>query len=172
MRPSGFSAATALDAVNAGTPLQAIADARSIEEIVRAVGDALTGLRLGVSALDDAGLARVAGLELWSVAEIIGHALRADEAAHEIARALAAGQDPDARVPYGEPGPRDVTRGALLEAIEAAGTRLSRAAGLAAGGPTFAHEQLGPLNARGWILYIAVHHAQHLHQAAAVVRSR
>jgi hypothetical protein len=43
---------------------------------------------------------------------------------------------------------------------------------LAAGGPTFPHDELGALTARGWILYIGLHGAAHLHQAAAVVRAR
>ena len=71
-----------------------------MDEIVGAVRDALTGLRLGVSSLDDAALHRVAGLELWSIAEIAGHALLMDEAAHAIARSLAVGQRPGVRVPY------------------------------------------------------------------------
>src|SRR5881392_1579650 len=104
MPPPGFSAATALDELRAGTLLQSIADAHSMDELVAAVRDALTGLRLGISSLDDAGLRRVAGLELWSIAEIAGHALLMDRAAHDVARSLAAGQPPSVRVPYAVPG--------------------------------------------------------------------
>src|SRR4029077_9192162 len=101
MPPVGFSAATVLDEVKAGATLQAVTDAHSMDEVVGAVRDALTGLRLGVSSLDEVALHRVAGLELWSIAEIAGHALRMDEAAHAIARSLAIGQRPGVSVPYG-----------------------------------------------------------------------
>ena len=143
-----------------------------MDEIVGAVRDALTGLRLGVSSLDEVALHRVAGLELWSIAEIAGHALRMDEAAHAIARSLAVGQQPGVRVPYGEPGPAGATRVELLEGIHAAEERLAATRVLAAGGPAFAHAELGELSARGWILFIGLHDAAHLHQAAAVVRAR
>ena len=173
MPPAGFSAATVLDLVRAGATLQAIADAHSMDEIVGAVRDALTGLRLGVSSLDETALHRVAGLELWSIAEIAGHALRADEAAHAIARSLALGRVPtDLRFPYGEPGDQAATRESLLAAVRAAEERLATARVLGAGGPTFAHDELGALTARAWILFIGVHAAAHLHQAAAVVRAR
>jgi hypothetical protein len=85
--PAGFSAATVLDEVRAGASLGAIADSHSMDEIAAAVRDALTGLRLGVSSLDETALHRVAGLELWSIAEIAGHVLKADEAARALARA-------------------------------------------------------------------------------------
>jgi len=170
--PAGFSAATALDELRAGSTLQSIADAHSMDEIASAVRDALTGLRLGISSLDEAGLRRVAGLELWSIAEIAGHALRMDEAAHLVARSLAVGQDPTARVPYAQDGAADATRESLLAGVRAAEERLAAARILAAGGPAFAHEELGPLTARGWILFSGVHLAAHLHQAAAVMRAR
>jgi len=170
--PAGFSAATVLDDVKAGASLQSVADAHSMEEIVGAVRDALTGLRLGVSSLDEGALHRVAGLELWSIAEIAGHALRMDEAAHAIARSLAVGQRPGVRLPYGEAGSAGATRELLLDGIRAAEERLAATRVLAAGGPTFAHQELGELTARGWILFIGLHAAAHLHQAAAVVRAR
>lgn len=143
-----------------------------MDEIVGAVGDALTGLRLGVSSLDEVALHRIAGLELWSIAEIAGHALRMDEAAHAIARSLAVGQQPGVRVPYGEPGPAGANRDELLDGIRAAEGRLASTRVLAAGGPAFTHPELGDLTARGWILFIGLHDAAHLHQAAAVVRAR
>lgn len=144
-----------------------------MDEIVGAVRDALTGLRLGVSSLDEAALHRVAGLELWSIAEIAGHALKTDEAAHAIARSLALGRVPtDARFPYGVAGEPAATREVLLSGIHAAEERLGSARVLAAGGPTFAHDELGQLTARGWVLFIGLHAAAHLHQAAAVVRAR
>jgi hypothetical protein len=96
--PAGFSAATVLDQVRAGTTLQSIADAHSMDEIVAAVRDAHTGLRLGVSSLEEGALHRVAGLELWSIAEIAGHALLMDEAAHAVARSLAIGQQPSVEI--------------------------------------------------------------------------
>lgn len=173
MPPSGFSAATVLDEVRAGASLQAVADAHTMDEIAGAVRDALTGLRLGVSALDEVALHRVAGLELWSIAEIAGHVLRADEAAHAIARSLALGRAPiDLRFPYGVAGDPAATGESLLAAIHGAEERLATTRILAAGGPTHAHRELGELSARGWILCIGLHTAVHLHQAAAVMRAR
>ena len=173
MPPAGFSAATALDEVRAGALLQSVADAHSMAEIVGAVHDALTGLRLGVSSLDEAGLHRHAGLDLWSIAQIAGHALSADEAAHAIARSLALGRvPPDVRVPYGEPGDASAARGSILTEIQRAEERLATTRVLAAGGPAFPHDELGALTARAWILFSGVHLASHLHQAAAVMRAR
>lgn len=173
MPPSGFSAATVLDEVKAGATLQSVADAHSMDEIVAAVGDALTGLRLGVSSLDEAALHRLAGLELWSIAEIAGHALAWEEAAHTVARSLALGRAAiEVHLPYGEPGDPAAERDDLLARIQAAQVRLATSRILAAGGPTFPHAELGPLTARGWILFIGLHAAVHLHQAAAVVRAR
>lgn len=144
-----------------------------MDQIVGAVRDALTGLRLGVSSLDEVALRRVAGLELWSIAEIAGHALKADEAAHAIARSLALGRMPtDARFPNGVAGDPNATRPMLLAGIRAAEERLAATRILAAGGPTFPHDELGELTARGWILFIGLHTAVHLHQAAAVMRAR
>jgi imidazolonepropionase-like amidohydrolase len=170
--PIGFSAATVLDEVKAGATLQSVADAHSMDEIVGAVSDALTGLRLGVSSLDEAGLHRLAGLELWSIAELAGHALKMDEAAHAVARSLAVGQWPTVRVPYGEAGSAGATREELLAGVRTAEERLAATRVLTAGGPTFRHDELGELTARGWILFIGLHAAAHLHQAAAVVRAR
>ncbi|HVR88691.1 MAG TPA: hypothetical protein VHG53_04000 [Candidatus Limnocylindria bacterium] len=174
MPPAGFSSATALDELRTGVPLQAIADAHSMDEILRAVADALTGLRLGISALDATSLKRIAGLEAaWSIAEIAGHALRMDEAAHAVARSLAIGRVPEALVlPYGVGGDDSAGRDALLSRIREAEERLATTRVLAAGGPAFPHAELGPLNARAWILFIGVHDAAHLHQAAAVMRAR
>lgn len=173
MPPPGFSAATALDALRAGTPLQQIADGQPTERIVGAVRDALTGLRLGISATDEPGLRRIAGLDSWSIAMLIGHALLWDAAAHRIARSLAQGDLPEAGgQPYGRPGPEDVPREDLLAGIASAEARLAETRVLASGGPTFAHTELGPLDARGWLLFIAIHDAAHLHQAAATVRAR
>ena len=172
MPPIGFSAATVLDEVKAGATLQSVADAHSMDEIAGAVRDALTGLRLGVSSLDEAALHRVAGLELWSIAEIAGHVLKMDEAAHAIARSLAIGQRPNVIVPYGEAGAATATREDLLAGVRVAEERLAATRVLAGGGPTYAHDELGELSARGWILFIALHAAAHLHQAAAVVRAR
>gem|GEM_PF-2574925 len=173
MPPPGFSAATALDSLRAGAPLQGIADGQPTERIVVAVRDALTGLRLGILATDEVGLRRIAGLDSWSVAMLIGHALRWDEAAHGIARSLARGDVPELPdLPYGRPGPEDATREDLLAAIAGAEGRLAEMVVLASGGPTFAHSELGPLDARGWLLFIAIHDAAHLHQAAAIVRAR
>jgi len=171
--PAGFSAATVLDQVRAGASLQSIADAHGLDQIVRAVGDALTGLRLGISSLDEPGLHRVAGLELWSIAEIAGHALAMDAAAHAIARSLALGRSPTAvPVPYAEGGAAGATRADLLAAVREAEERLTAARVLVAGGPTFAHAELGQLSARAWLLCSGMHAAAHLHQAAAVVRAR
>ncbi|MHB8631158.1 MAG: DinB family protein [Candidatus Limnocylindria bacterium] len=173
MPPAGFSAATVLDQVRAGAALQSIADAHSIDEIASAVGDALTGLWLGVSTLDEAALHRVAGLELWSIAQIAGHVLKVDAAAHAIARSLALGRIPSGgQVPYGDAGDPAATRDSLLAAIRVAEERLATVRVLAAGGTAFPHDELGPLTARGWILFSGLHAAAHLHQAAAVVRAR
>lgn len=173
MPPPGFSAATALDALRTGAALQEIADGQPTERIIGAVRDALTGLRLGILATDDPGLRRIVGLESWSIAMLIGHALLWDEAAHRIARSLARGEVPDdGRQPYGAPGPEEATREELLEGILAAEARLAETRVLASGGPTFAHAELGSLDARGWLLFIAIHDAAHLHQAAAIVRAR
>jgi hypothetical protein len=162
-----------LDEVRSGASLQAVADARSMDEIAGAVRDALTGLRLGVSSLDETALHRVAGLELWSIAEIVGHVLKADEAAHEIARSLALGRPPSGvSFPYGTAGDGAATRDTILEAVRRAEERLAAARVLAGGGPTYPHDELGELNARGWILFIGLHAAAHLHQAAAVMRAR
>ena len=171
--PLGFSAATALDLVRSGASLQSVADGHTMAEIARAVADGLTGLRLGVSALDEPGLHRHAGLELWSIAEIAGHALAGDAAAHAIARSLALGRVPsDPTFPYGAPGAADASRDAILAAIRSAEERLATAGVLAAGGPSVAHDELGALTARGWVLLSGVHLAAHLHQAAAVMRAR
>ncbi|MEP7003649.1 MAG: DinB family protein [Chloroflexota bacterium] len=171
--PAGFSAATVLDEVRAGTSLQSIADAHTMEEIGGAVRDALTGLRLGVSALDEVALHGVAGLELWSIAEIAGHVLKADEAAHAIARSLALGRAPSGvAFPYGIAGDAAATRESILDAIRRAEERLATTLVLAAGGSTHPHEELGELTARGWILLSGLHAAAHLHQAAAVMRAR
>jgi hypothetical protein len=171
--PTGFSAATVLDEVRAGASLQSVADAHSMDEIAGAVRDALTGLRLGVSALDEPALHRVAGLELWSIADIAGHILLADEAAHAIARSLALGRPPaEVPFPYGVAGAPGSTRASLLAAIQRAEERLATTRVLAAGGRTSPHQELGELNARGWILFIGLHAAAHLHQAAAVMRAR
>ena len=172
MPPAGFSAATALDLVRHGASLQSVADAHTMEEIVRAVHDALTGLRLGISSLDERGLRRVAGLELWSIAEIAGHTLRADEAAHQVARSLALGRVPAVPFPYGEPGEPAASGESILAAIQQAEERLAGTRVLAAGGSSYDHAELGPLNARAWILFSGLHAAAHLHQAAAVVRAR
>ena len=162
-----------LDEVRAGASLQAVADAHSMDEIVGAVRDALTGLRLGVSSVDEAALHRVAGLELWSIAEIVGHVLKADEAAHAIARSLALGR-PAAGVtfPYGAVGDPAASRESLLDAIHRGEERLATTRVLAAGGATQPHDELGELTARGWVLFIGLHAAAHLHQAAAVMRAR
>jgi hypothetical protein len=167
-----FSAATALDEVRAGTSLQAIADAHSFEEIVKAVREAKTAMRLGVATLDDAALHRVAGIEPWSVAMVLGHALRADEAAHEIARMLSRGVvvSPGA-LRYDEPGAAAASKDQLLARLADAEARLAGLAAIAPGGPCFPHRDLGALDSRGWILFIGIHDALHLHQAAAIVRT-
>jgi hypothetical protein len=95
-----------------------------------------------------------------------------DEAAHAVARALALGQRATTAVPYSVPGPMSATRDELLAGIHAAEERLATSRVLAAGGPSFAHQELGELTARGWILASGLHLASHLHQAAAVVRAR
>lgn len=166
-----LSGAKVLDDVKAGASLQSIADAHSMEDIVEAVLGMKRSLRYGVGSLDDAGLHRRAGIEPWSVAEIAGHALDADALAHRTARALALGQRPGAPAPYGVAGDPARTREELLAAIRSAEERVAEARVLAAGGPKAAHPDLGELDARGWILFIALHDALHLHQAAAVVRT-
>lgn len=60
----------------------------------------------------------------------------------------------------------------LLRGTRASEERLAETRVLAAGGPTFTHRDLGTLNARGWILFIGVHDAMHLHQAAGILRGR
>jgi DinB family protein len=167
-----FSAATALDEVRAGTPLQAIADAHSFDEIIRAVREANTAVRLGVAALDHAALRRVAGIEPWSVAMVLGHALRADEAAHEIVRTLSRGAVVSSgALGYDEPGEAAASKDQLLGRLADAEARLAALAAIAPGGPRFSHRDLGALDARGWILFVAIHDALHLHQAAAIVRT-
>jgi hypothetical protein len=76
------------------------------------------------------------------------------------------------RFPYGVAGEAAATRDTILEAVRHAEERLAAARVLAAGGPTYAHDELGELNARGWILLSGLHAAAHLHQAAAVMRAR
>lgn len=165
-----LSGAAVLDQVKAGASLSSIAHSHSMAQIVEAVLGMKRSLRYGVSSLDDAGLHRRAGIEPWSVAEIVGHALEWDAAAHRIARALALGRPAEAP-PYGVAGDPARTRDELLAAIHAAEERAAEALVVAAGGPTAAHPDLGELDARGWILFIALHDALHLHQAAAVVRT-
>jgi hypothetical protein len=142
-----------------------------MREIVAALRDAKAGLRYGLAALDAASLRRTAGLDPWNVAEVVGHALQVDAAAHVIARSLAIGRTPAASLPYDAPGSADRSSEELLAAIVAAEERAAEALILAAGGPTFPHRDLGELTARGWVLFIAVHDAAHLHQAAAIVRA-
>lgn len=179
-----LSGAKVLDDVKAGATLQSIADTHSMHDIVGAVLGMKQSLRYGVSSLDEAGLHRRAGIEPWSVAEIAGHALAADGEAHRIARTLALGRAPPDAAPdlrtgtiaatpasYGVAGDPARTREELLAAILASEERAAEARVLAAGGPTVAHPDLGELDARGWILFIALHDALHLHQAAAVVRT-
>lgn len=166
-----LSGAKVLDEVKAGASLQSIADAHSMEDIVGAVLGTKQSLRYGVGSLDDAGLQRRAGIEPWSVAEIAGHALDVDAAAHRTARALALGRRPEAAMPCGVAGDPSRTREELLAAILESEERAAEARVLAAGGPKAAHPDLGELDARGWILLIALHDALHLHQAAAVVRT-
>lgn len=152
--------------------LQSIAAASSMEDIVEAVLAMKRSLHYGVSSLDDAGLHRRAGIEPWSVAEIAGHALDSDEEAHRVARSLAIGRRPDRPMPYGVAGDAARTREELIARVRSAEERAAEARVLAGGGPTAPHPDLGELDARGWILYIALHDALHLHQAAAVVRAR
>lgn len=166
-----LSGAKVLDDVRAGASLRSIADAHSMEDIVGAVLGMKQSLRYGVGSLDDAGLRRRAGNEPWSVAEIAGHALDMDAAAHRTARALALGRRPGAAMPYGAAGDPSRTREELLAAIIESEERADEARVLAAGGPRAAHPDFGELDARGWILFIALHDALHLHQAAAVVRT-
>lgn len=177
-----LSGAKVLDDVKAGATLQSIADSHSMQDIVEAVLGMKQSLRYGVSSLDEAGLHRRAGIEPWSVAEIAGHALAADAEAHRTARALALGRAAAAPVgrtgtiaatlaSYGVAGDPARTREELLAAILEAEERAAQARVLAAGGPKIAHPELGELDARGWILFIALHDALHLHQAAAVVRT-
>lgn len=178
-----LSGAKVLDDVKAGATLQSIADSHSMEDIVEAVLGMKQSLRYGISSLDEAGLHRRAGIEPWSVAEIAGHALAADAEAHRTARALALGRASDAApalrtgttaatpASYGVAGDPERTREELLAAILEAEERAAQARVLAAGGPKIAHPDLGELDARGWILFIALHDALHLHQAAAVVRT-
>ncbi len=171
----GLSGAKVLDDVKAGASLQSIADSHSMQDIVEAVLGMKQSLRYGVSSLDEAGLQRRAGIEPWSVAEIAGHALDADAEAHRTARALALGQPAvkgsGSPTSYGVAGDPRRTREELLAAIVASEERAAEARVLAAGGPKVAHPDLGELDARGWILFIALHDALHLHQAAAVVRT-
>jgi len=170
-----LSGAKVLDDVKAGATLQSIADSHSMQDIVEAVLGMKQGLRYGISSLDEAGLHRRAGIEPWSVAEIAGHALVADAEAHRTARALALGQPvgtgSGSPASYGVAGDPARTREELLVAILEAEERAAQARVLAAGGPKIAHPDLGELDARGWILFIALHDALHLHQAAAVVRT-
>ena len=166
-----FSAATALDEVRAGVRLLSITQRRSMEEIIGAVRDAKTGLRLGLASLGEDEL-RKADADGWSVAMIVGHALAMDEAAHLIARSLALERVPEVELPHDRPGEPNVAKDDLLRLLDAAEARIAEATVLAAGGPTFAHRDLGPLDARGWMLFIGVHDAMHLHQAADIVRAR
>ncbi len=167
-----LSAANALDEVRAGAPLQAVVDSHSMEDILAAVRDAKAGIRYGLAAVDDAGLRRTAGLDPWSLAEVLGHALAVDLAAHRIARSLALGRQPDKSLSYDAPGPPAASRADLMESLSEAEGRLAEARVLMAGGPRFPHRDLGELDARGWILFIGVHDALHLHQAAAIVRTK
>jgi len=167
-----FSAAAALDEARAGTSLQAIADAHSFDEIVKAVRDAKTAMRLGIATLGDAALHRVVGIEPWSVTMVLGHALDADAAVHEIVRTLARGAvvSPGA-LRYEEPGEAAASKDQLLARLAEAEARIAALAAVGPDGPRFAHRDLGELDARGWILFIAIHDALHLHQAAAIVRA-
>ena len=163
------SGAQILERVKAGERLQSVANGLSAEDIVVAVLAGKTALRYGLAALDDSALARrdIGG---WTIPDTIGHALRADEDAHRIARALALGRAPDRDMAYDEAGVA-ADRATLLAAIGAAEARAAEARVLAAGGPTHPHRDLGELDARGWLLFIAVHDALHLHQAAAIARA-
>jgi DinB family protein len=167
-----FSAAAALDEVRAGTSLQAIADAHSFDEIVKAVCDAKTAMRHGIATLGDAALHRVAGIEPWSVTMVLGHALAADAAVHQIVRTLARGgvMSPGA-LRYEEPGEAAASKDQLLARLAEAEARIAALAAVGPGGPRFPHRDLGELDAWGWILFIAIHDALHLHQAAAIVRT-
>lgn len=164
-----MSGAAVLERVKAGESLQAIADGLSSEDIVVAVLAGKRAIRYGLDALDVVALARrdIGG---WTIPDTIGHALRLDEDAHLIARALALGRAPDAAPAYDERG-RLHTKAELLEAIGRAEARAAEARVLAAGGPKHPHRDVGELDARGWILFIAVHDALHLHQAAAIARA-
>lgn len=164
-----ISGAQILERVKGGEGLQSIADGLSMEDIAVAVLAGKTALRYGLAALDAAALRRrdIGG---WTIPETLGHALQADAQAHRIARALALGRDPEADMTYDEPGAQAATQ-ELLELIAAAEGRAAEARILAGGGPKHAHRDLGPLDARGWLLYIAVHDALHLHQAAAIARA-
>jgi len=163
------SGAAILERVKAGEDLQAIANGLSSEEIVVAVLAGKSAIRYGLAALDDAALARrdIGG---WTIPDAIGHALRADADAHRIARSLALARVPEQGIAYDEPGTLD-TKAELLEAIGRAEVRAAEARVLAAGGPKHAHRDVGELDARGWVLFIAVHDALHLHQAAAIARA-
>lgn len=163
------SGAAILERVKAGEGLQAIADGLSSEQIVVAVLAGKSAIRYGLAALDDAALARrdIGG---WTIPDTLGHALRADADAHRIARSLALGRPPEIGIVYDEPGP-PMTKAGLIEAIGEAEARAAEARVLAAGGPKHAHRDVGELDARGWILFIAVHDALHLHQAAAIARA-
>ena len=143
-----------------------------MEDIVAAVRDAKTALRLGLTPLADAALRR-ADANGWTILMLVGHTLAADEAAHRVARSLALGRVPEAgAIAYDVPGDANATKDELLRGIRASEERLAEASVLAGGGPTFAHRDLGPLSARGWIMFIGVHDAMHLHQAAAIIRGR
>jgi DinB family protein len=163
-----FSAATALDEVRAGKDLQSVADGRTLEEIIGATHGAKTALRLGVEAMDEDSLRRG---DPWTIAMIVGHALRADEAAHHIVRSLARGIAPMADAPpYDEPGDASSSKAALLGAIAASADRLLAVGSIGSGGLRHRHRDLGELDARGWLLFIGVHDAMHLHQAAGTIR--
>ena len=164
-----MSGAQILERVKAGESLQAITDGLSSEDIIVAVLAGKKAIRYGLAALDDPALARrdIGG---WTIPDTIGHALRADEDAHRIARTLALGRVPETGMAYDEPGTLH-TKAGLLEAIGRSEARAAEARVLAAGGPKHAHRDVGELDARGWILFIAVHDALHLHQAAAIARA-
>ena len=164
-----MSGAQILERVKAGEGLQAIADGLSSEDIVVAVLAGKKAIRYGLAALDDPALAR-RDFGGWTIPDTIGHALRVDEDAHRIARALALGRVPVEAIAYDEPGTLH-TKAELLDAIGRSEARAAEARVLAAGGPKHAHRDVGELDARGWILFIAVHDALHLHQAAAIARA-
>ena len=163
------SGAKILERVKAGEGLQSIADGLSMEDIVVAVLAGKTALRYGLAALDDAALVRrdIGG---WTIPDTIGHALVTDADAHRIARSLALGRAPESGISYDEPG-ASTMKPALLAAIAEAEARTAQARVLAAGGPMYPHRDLGELDARGWLLFIALHDALHLHQAAAIARA-